>query len=155
MIALNTPYLGESPYQALLSYNERILKNWIQLETSVYTDSSLSFNLLEEVRKTLLQGNQFDYCKVVGRRPGQSRADRRVHLATAFAELFLLDHTSIYIAHFKVLEEEFSKIEISELCSFITLNTATQKLGCIFNLKGESQQVNAATLEEVKMNFNM
>lgn len=153
MKQINLSSLEESPYQQLLNYNERILKNWIQLESSVYADSSLSFKLLDEVRKTLRQGNQFDYCKVGYKRCEPSPEIRRVQLATSFAEIFILDHTSIYTAHFRILEEEFSQIEISELCSFIAVISSTQKLGCMYNLTAALQQTNNNSLEEVRMAF--
>lgn len=151
MTHINLSQTGESPFQRLLGHNDQILKNWIQLETSVFTDSSLGLDLLEQVRKTLAFGNKFENCRVVGRRPGITRSNRREQLATAFAELFVLDHTSIYTGHFKVLEEEFNEKEISELCSFISFVTASQRLGRIFNLTEEYQQNNAESLQEIKM----
>lgn len=150
---LNLNQTGGSSFQRLLGHNDQIMKNWIQLETSVFTDSSLGLDLLEQVRKTLAFSNKFENCTVIGGRPKETKAMRREHLASAFAELFVLDHTSIYTAHFQVLEEEFNEQEISELCSFISFVTASQRLDRIFNLTQEYQQNNAISLKEVNMSY--
>lgn len=140
MTTISLSQAGDSPFQRLLGHNDKILKNWIQLETSVFTDSSLNSDLLEQVRSTLAFGNKCEYCMVKGGRARVIKVNQREQLATAFAELFALDHTSIYNAHFDILKEEFNEKEISELCSFISFITASQKLGRIYNLTEEYQQ---------------
>lgn len=131
---------GNSPFQKLIGHNERILNNWINLETSVLKDSSLEPELLEQVRRTLAFGNNCEYCMVKAGRPNMVKTDKKEEIAKAFAELFSVDHTSISHDHFLILKEEFSDKEISELCSFISFTTASQKLGSTYNLTGEYQK---------------
>ena len=58
--------------------------------------------------------------------------------------MFAIDHKSITDKHFEILGEEFNETEISELCSFISFITATQRLGRIYQLT-EDKQINAVT----------
>lgn len=130
---------GDTPFQKLIGHNQKILTNWTNLENSIFGDSSLEPELLEQVRRTLAFGNHCEYCMVKAGGPNKIKKDQREETATAFAELFALDHRSINDAHFRILKEEFSEKEISELCSFIAFITASQKLGSILNLTGDFQ----------------
>ena len=126
---------GNTPFQRLIGHNSSILKNWSNLEDSIFKDSTLDSVLLEQVRRTLAFGNECEYCMVKGGRPNMKKENKREQLATAFAELFSLDHKSITHKHFEILKEVFNEIEISELCSFISFITSCQKLGRIYNLR--------------------
>lgn len=46
--------------------------------------------------------------------------------------------------------EEFNEKEISELCSFISFITASQKLGRIYNLTEDFQANKVTTIEQIK-----
>lgn len=90
--------------------------------------------MLEQVRRTLAFGNKCAYCMAKGK-PNEVKTDRRESYATAFAELFALDHLSISEAHFDVLREVFSEAEIASLCAFISFITASQRFGAIMDLQ--------------------
>lgn len=128
---------GSTPFERLIGHNESILTNWLALENSVFKDSSLDPDLLEQVRRTLAFGNHCVYCMAKAGGPDRIKKNKREETATAFAELFALDHKSISDGHFMLLKEDFSDKEISELCSFIGFITASQKLGSILNLTRE------------------
>ncbi|MTI31818.1 carboxymuconolactone decarboxylase family protein [Xanthovirga aplysinae] len=126
---------GSTPLQQLIGHNQTILDNWTNLESTFYTVTHLEKELLEEVRKTLAFGNQCEYCMKKAGKPNEIKENQREKLATAFAELFAIDHLSIKVEHFAILRDCFTDVEISELCSFISFITASQKLGRIFNLQ--------------------
>jgi len=137
---------GNTPFESLIGHNPKILKKWVILEESIFKDSSLGPDLLEQVRRTLAFGNKCEYCMVKGGRPNLDKENQREQVATAFAELFALDHKAISKAHFNILKEEFTDAEISELCSFISFITSGQKLGRIYNLTEEFQENKVITM---------
>lgn len=140
---------GNSAFQQLIGHNNEILKSWTSLENSIVIDSSLSEDLLEQVRRTLAFGNKCEYCMVKAGKPNFKKENQREQLATGFAELFALDHLSISRNHFNILREEFSEKEISELCSFISFITASQKLGRIYNLTEDYQPNKTTSISEL------
>ncbi len=144
---------GNSPFEKLIGHNNEILQKWIELELAVFNNSSLSNNLLEQVRRTLAFGNECEYCMVKGGKPKFNKGQKREQIAIAFAEMYALDHKSIVESHFSTLKEVFSDKEISELCSFISFITACQKLGRIYNLTEEFQENKLTTMKELKNNF--
>ncbi len=140
---------GSTPFERLIGHNLGILKNWVNLEESVFQDATLGPDLLEQIRRTLAFGNGCEYCMVKGGRPNLNKANQREQLATAFAELYFLDHKSITQEHFKILSEVFSEAEISELCSFVSFVSASQKLGRIYNLTEEFQETAVVKMAEL------
>lgn len=70
--------------------------------------------------------------------PGDDIGNARVSLAKSFALLVAENHLEVDDEVMKVLKEEFTDGEISELCAFICFITASQKFGAVLNLKGES-----------------
>lgn len=143
---------GNSPFEKLIGHNKPILDKWIELENALFSESSLSSELLEQVRRTLAFGNECEYCMVKGGKPNLSKKDKKQAVATAFAEIFAIDHKSISDAHFEILKAEFNEREISELCSFISFISANQKLGRIYNLTEEYQENKVTTLSELNQN---
>ncbi len=133
---------GITPFEKLIGHNEKILLHWKNLENSIFQDSSLEPELLEQVRRTLAYGNHCEYCMVKAGGPVLHKMNKREKLSTAFAELFVLDHTSINKEHFSILKEVFSDKEISELCSFMGFITASQKIGNILHLTGDFHSEN-------------
>lgn len=150
MTRINLSENGKSPFQKLIGHNINILNNWIQLEESIIVDSSLDPNLLEQVRRTIAFKNKCEYCMVKAGKANKVKKDNREQIATAFAELFAMDHKEIRAEHFTLLKEEFSEKEISELCSFISFITACQKLGRIYNLTEEYQNNKKVTMNELQ-----
>lgn len=141
---------GSTPFEKLIGHNKEILKNWINLENSIFKDSTLDKTLLEQIRRTLAFGNECEYCMVKGGRANIKKSNKREELATAFAELYSLDHKSIIAEHFKILKEVFSDAEISELCSFISFISSCQKLGRIYNLTEEFQENKVTEMSTLK-----
>jgi alkylhydroperoxidase family enzyme len=131
---------GNSPFEKLIGHNPTVLEKWNELETVLFTKTSLDSNLLEQVRRTLAFGNGCEYCMVKAGKAQFDSADRRIQAAAAFAELFVLDHKSISNAHFDFLKEIFSEPEIAELASFISFITASQKFGKVINLTEDLQK---------------
>lgn len=143
---------GNSPFEKLIGHNRTILEKWIELENTLFNNSSLSNELLEQVRRTLAFGNECEYCMVKGGKPNLNKEDKRKAAATAFAEIFALDHKSINDGHFDMLREEFNEKEISELCSFISFISANQKLGRAYNLSEQFQANKITTMAELNKN---
>ncbi|MCX2740332.1 carboxymuconolactone decarboxylase family protein [Pontibacter anaerobius] len=125
---------GATPFAQLLGHNPNILMAWDELENALFKSSGLDAALLEQVRRTLAFGNQCAYCMAKGK-PSEVKADKRESYATAFAELFALDHLSISEAHFDLLREALSEAEIASLCAFISFITASQRFAAIMNLQ--------------------
>jgi len=141
---------GNSPFEQLIGHNLGILKNWVNLEVSIFKDATLDQSLLEQIRRTLAFGNECEYCMVKGGRPNLKKENKREQLATGFAELYSLDHKSITPEHFEILKEVFNEIEISELCSFISFISSCQKLGRIYNLTEEFQTNKVTEMANLK-----
>ena len=141
---------GTSPFERLIGHNPVILQKWNALENSLFNDISLDADLLEQVRRTLAMGNGCEYCMVKGGRPSFDEKDTRISFATAFAELFAVDHTSIQQAHFAMLSEVFTDKEIAELCTFISFITASQKFGKVMNLTEDLQSNKVTSLAEMQ-----
>ena len=94
--------------------------------------------------------NECEYCMVKAGKPKFGTDEKKISSATAFAQLFVIDHKSINDKHFDILREEFTEQEISELCSFISFITACQKLGRVYNLTEEYQQNKVITISELQ-----
>lgn len=133
---------GTTAFEKLIGHNSEILKKWNELEKTLWKNSSLDENLLEQVRRTMAFENGCEYCMVKGGKPDFKKSQFEISTASAFAELFSKDHHSISDAHFEMLREYFSDEQISELCIFIAFVNASQRLGATFNLT-EDYQTNA------------
>lgn len=141
---------GTSPFEQLIGHNPMILEKWNDLENSLFNDISLDPDLLEQVRRTLAMGNGCEYCMVKGGKPSFDEKNKRISFATAFAELFAVDHASIQQAHFEMLREVFSDKEIAELGTFISFITASQKFGKVMNLTEDLQANKVTSLAEMQ-----
>lgn len=137
---INPSETGNTPFEKLIGHNPSVLEKWNELETVLFTKTSLDSNLLEQVRRALAFGNGCEYCMVKGGRPKFDPGDQRIQAATAFAEFFALDHKSISMAHFDYLKEFFSEPELAELVTFISFITASQKFGKVMNLTEDLQE---------------
>ncbi len=141
---------GSSPFEKLIGHNKIVLDKWNELEIALFTETKLDKNLMEQVRRTIAFENECEYCMVKAGKPDFSTNDKKISSATAFAQLFAIDHKSISSSHFDILREEFTEQEISELCSFISFITACQKLGRVYNLTEEYQQNKTVTIAELE-----
>jgi alkylhydroperoxidase family enzyme len=150
MTRISLSEYGSSPFEKLIGHNKIVLNKWIELENALFTETQLDKNLLEQVRRAMAFENECEYCMVKGGKPNFDITEKRIQSATAFAQLFALDHKSISASHFDILKEEFTEKEISELCSFISFITACQRIGRIYNLTEEHQLNKATTLAELQ-----
>lgn len=137
---INLSRIGNTPFEKLIGHNPFVLQKWNELETVLFTETSLDSHLLEQVRRTLAVRNGCKYCMVKAGKAQFDPADQRIQAAAAFAELFALDHKSISNGHFYFLKEIFSEPEIAELVSFISFITASQKFGKVMNLTEDLQK---------------
>ncbi len=151
MLRVELSKVGNSPFERLLGHNERILNKWNELEHAVF-NSSLSKNLLEQVRRTLAFGNECEYCMVKAGKAKLKKEEIKEQIAISFAQIFVEDHKSISQEHFKILKKYFTDKEISELCSFISFISASQKLGRIYNLTENYQKNKLTTMDEIEKN---
>ncbi len=140
---------GNSPFEKLIGHNKIVLDKWTDLEVALFSETKLDKNLLEQVRRTIAFENECEYCMVKAGKSNFDLTEKRISSATAFAQLFAIDHKSINDTHFDILREKFDEQEISELCSFISFITACQKLGRIYNLTENYQQNKAVTIAEL------
>lgn len=125
---------GNSPFEKLIGHNEKLLDKWNELEIVLFTDTSLSNELLEQVRRTIAFENECEYCMVKGGRADKNINDEKTILATGFAQICVTNHKDINDKHFNLLKEQFTDKEISELCTFISFISSSQKLGRVYNL---------------------
>jgi alkylhydroperoxidase family enzyme len=128
---------GNTPFEKLLGHNFQILEAWDNIEVVLFTRSGLDKDLLEQVRRTLAHNNKCEYCMAKGT-PNEVKIDNRELAATAFAEMFAIDHLSVNDGHFDMLREVFNEKEISALVAFISFITASQRFGAVMNLQPES-----------------
>ena len=140
---------GNSPFEKLIGHNKIVLDKWTDLEVALFSETKLDKNLLEQVRRTIAFENECEYCMVKAGKSNFDLTEKRISSATAFAQLFAINHKSINDTHFDILREKFDEQEISELCSFISFITACQKLGRIYNLTENYQQNKAVTIAEL------
>ncbi len=140
---------GNSPFEKLIGHNKIVLDKWTDLEVALFSETKLDKNLLEQVRRTIAFENECEYCMVKAGKSNFDLTEKRISSATAFAQLFAIDHKSINDTHFDILREKFDEQEISELYSFISFITACQKLGRIYNLTENYQQNKAVTIAEL------
>lgn len=134
---------GETLFQRLMGHNPQVLQAWDSLGNALFNTTTLSAELLEQVRRTLAYGNKCAYCMAKGA-PNHDKTDRRESYATAFAELFALDYLSISKGHFDLLREVFTEQEIAALCAFIGFITASQRFGAIMNLEAGTESTASA-----------
>ena len=126
----------ETPFGQLLGHNPDILKAWRAAEKIVYNAGTLDPALKEQVRRALSFGNGCEYCQVGGK-PNAEHPDPKESLAMAFADLFLRDHLAIDDDAFKVMKEEFTDAQISELLAFICFVSASQRFSAVLQLEAE------------------
>jgi alkylhydroperoxidase family enzyme len=131
----------ETAFGRLLGHNPEILKAWRELESVVYSAGSLAPELKEQVRSALAFGNGCEYCQAFGTRPVDEQPDPKISLALAFTDMFLQDHLAIDEDAFKVLKEEFTDAQISELLAFICFVSAGQRFGATMKLERELARV--------------
>ncbi|OIK15359.1 alkylhydroperoxidase [Bacillus sp. MUM 116] len=125
---------GETSFQRLLGHNKDVMEGWSQLGNVIEKDGQLTFELKEQVRRTLAQSNGCEYCKAKGK-PDPDKFNEKTSIAVGFAEVFLKQKGDIADSTFDILRECFTEEEISELCAFISFTTASQYFGAMMKLE--------------------
>lgn len=133
MARIKESSFGDTPFQRLLGHNREVMQAWTHLGSLLEKEGLLSFELKEQVRRTLAQSNGCEYCKAKGK-PEPDKFDEKISIAVAFTEVFLKQKGDIPHSVFHVLQESMTEEEISELCAFISFTTASQYFGAILNL---------------------
>lgn len=127
---------GETPFQRLLGHNVEVMKSWSHLGDVLEKEGLLSSELKEQVRRTLAQSNGCEYCKAKGK-PEPEQFNEKTSIAVGFAEVFLKQKEDIPNATFAILKENFSTVEISELCAYISFTTASHYFGAMMKLEAD------------------
>ncbi|GAM12357.1 carboxymuconolactone decarboxylase family protein [Mesobacillus selenatarsenatis] len=138
MARINESNIGDTPFQRLLGHNAEVMQGWIQLGNVLEKDGLLTYELKEQVRRTLAQRNGCEYCKAKGR-PDPEKFDEKTSIAVGFAEVFLMQRGDIADSIFHVLQDSLTEEEISELIAFISFTTASQYFGAIMKLQSEGE----------------
>ncbi|MEG0774756.1 carboxymuconolactone decarboxylase family protein [Clostridium sp.] len=129
---------GLTPFQQLLGHNKNILKNWLSLEECLFNSNTFTFELKEEVRRTLAFNNGCQYCMAKGK-PCNDITDSKILIATKIADIISKSNV-ISDEYFNLLKNEFSNEEISELLALICFITASQKFGASLDLQPSFQR---------------
>ncbi|MEN4759933.1 carboxymuconolactone decarboxylase family protein [Chryseobacterium sp. C39-AII1] len=140
---------GNTPFEKIIGHNTEILTKWCDLEETLWQNSSLNKNLLEQIRRAMAFEAGCEYCMVKSGRPDFNESEIKISVAISFAELFCKDHHSILDGHFSLLKEYFSEKEILELCTFISFVNASQKLGKVFHLTEDFQKNAVVKLKDL------
>lgn len=124
---------GLTPFEQLLGHNKEILEKWSSLEECIFNSNTFTFELKEQLRRTLAFNNGCQYCMAKGK-PSNQVTDSRILIATKIANIVSRNHI-IDDKHFNLLKNEFSDKEISELLALICFITASQKFGALLDLQ--------------------
>lgn len=127
--------MGDSPLEKVMGHAPHVLKPWLQLESAFFSQSLLSQDLLEQVRRTLAQQHGCEYCQAKGGPPDISHEDMKTSLAVALAALFAIDHKNIGEAQLNVLRPYFSDAELVELVAFMGFMWAGGTFGAVMAVK--------------------
>lgn len=125
---------GTTSFQQLLGHNKKILEHWNSLEEALFTSSTFSAELKEQVRRNLAFSNKCPYCMAKGQ-PNENKTDLKIAAAVRFIKKAYENDFLVGEADFQELRKSFNDSEISELCALICFITACQKLGALLNLE--------------------
>ncbi|KOA18532.1 hypothetical protein CLHOM_34340 [Clostridium homopropionicum DSM 5847] len=125
---------GTTPFQQLLGHNKNILENWNSLEEALFSSSTFSPELKEEVRRNLAFLNKCPYCMAKGK-PNENETNLKITAAVRFIKRAYENDFLISEADFEELRKSFNDSEISELCALICFITACQKFGALLDLE--------------------
>lgn len=134
MTRITLSNFGATPFQQLLGHNKSILENWNSLDEAVFSSSTFSPKLKEEVRRNLAFLNKCPYCMAKGK-PNENETDLKISAAVRFIKKAYENDFLVGEDDFQELRKSFNDIEISELCALICFITACQKFGALLNLE--------------------
>lgn len=130
--------IGSSPFEKLMGHAPNILSHWIRLETAFFQSPTFNQSFLEQIRRALAFDNVCLYCMAKAGPPDQNPNDARLNAALRFANKFAIDHKAISDADVQLLRNNFSIQEISELISFCSFISASQRFGAVLGLQAAS-----------------
>lgn len=130
---------GGSPLEKVMGHAPHILLPWLQLESAFFSQSLLSQDLLEQVRRTLARQHGCLYCQAKGGPPDISHEDLKISLAVGLAELFAIDHKSIGERQLDELRRCFTNAELVELVAFMGFMWAGGAFGAIMGVKPSAE----------------
>lgn len=130
--------LGSSPFEKLLGHAPEVLNIWSKLENAFFQSNTFEPNFLEQIRRALAFDNLCLYCMEKAGRPDQCPDDIRLSEALKFANKFAIDHKAITEKDIDQLKEKFSHSEISELISYCSFISASQRFGSVLGLRPTS-----------------
>ncbi|MFO9001344.1 hypothetical protein SC848_15435 [Legionella pneumophila serogroup 1] len=126
---------GASPFERLLGYAPEILNNWSNLENAFLQSKTFEPNFLEQIRRALAFDNFCYYYMAKAGHPNQRLEDIRLTAALKFANKFAIDHKIINELDIDELKQCFLTTEISELMSYCSFITASQRFGSVLGLQ--------------------
>ncbi|PHK48562.1 alkylhydroperoxidase [Staphylococcus edaphicus] len=127
---------GKTSFQKLLGYNKKMMLIWANLSDVLEKDNQLSSGLKEEMRRMLAQNNGCNYCKAKGR-PSGKFTDEKSAICIGFVDVYIKLGTEIPQYILKILKDNLTESEISELFAFITFTTCQQYFGAMMKLDAE------------------
>lgn len=133
MTRINFSDVGFTPFQKLMGHNKNIMEEWSNLEECIFSSNTFTYELKEEVRRTLAFNNGCEYCMAKGK-PSNKVKDSKILIAAKIADFISKKH-NIDDEHFDLLKSKFNDSEISELLALICFITASQKFGALLNLQ--------------------
>ncbi|KTC83267.1 Uncharacterised protein [Legionella cincinnatiensis] len=129
---------GTSPFEKLLGHAPEILNNWSKLENAFFQSNTFEPDFLEQIRRALAFDNLCLYCMEKAGRPDHRPEDMRLSEALRFANIFAIDHKAINEKDMDQLKQYFSPSEISELISYCSFISASQRFGAVLGLQPAS-----------------
>ena len=127
--------VGSSPFEQLMGHAPTVLAHWSQLENAFFQSATFDAEFLEQIRRALAYDNQCLYCMAKAGPPESNPTDKRLAEALKFANQFAIDHKLIDEVDIARLKEFFSVAEISELISFCSFISASQRFGAVLGLQ--------------------
>lgn len=107
----------------------------VSTRRSFFQSKTFGPDFLEQIRRALAFDNLCQYCMAKAGRPDDNLNDVRLSEALRFANIFAIDHKTINESDINQLRKHFSDSEISELISFCSFISASQRFGASLGLQ--------------------
>ena len=141
MAHISLSKVGSSPFEQLMGHAPNVLAHWSKLEDAFFQSTTFGAEFLEQIRRALAYDNQCFYCMAKAGPPESNPRDQRLVVALKFANQFAIDHKLIEAADVARLKDFFSVAEISELISFCSFISASQRFGAVLGLQPMEKKI--------------
>jgi len=131
--------VGATPFERLMGWSSDILKSWSQLEQVFFQSQHFTPEFLEQVRRALAFDNLCQYCMAKAGPADYKSNDEKLVRALRFANQFAIDHKLVTDSDIEELKHCFTVAEISELVSFCSFISASQRFGAVLGLQAAHQ----------------